>query len=90
MRYVGVQTTVEGHQMPSPPRPDDSLPPSPRPPKYKIVCMAAYPEQADTYLVIYVPSGEVLSQHESWAEARAVVRRQESADVKRRYLKDLP
>ena len=58
--------------------------------KYKIVCMAAeYPEQADTYLVIYVPSGEVLSQHESWAEARAVVRRHESVDAKRRYLQDL-
>jgi hypothetical protein len=59
--------------------------------RYKIVCKAAdYPGQADTYVVVYVPSGEVLSQHESLAEARAVVGRYESADAKRRYLKDLP
>ena len=58
--------------------------------KYKIVCKAAEcPEQADTYVVLYVPTGEVLSQHESTAEARAVVRRHESTDAKRRYLKGL-
>ena len=58
--------------------------------KYKIVRKAAeYPEQADTYVVVDVPSGEVLSQDESLAEARAVVRRYESADAKRRYLKGL-
>jgi hypothetical protein len=58
--------------------------------EYKIVRKAAeYPEQADTYVVVDVPSGEVLSQHESTAEARAAVRKYESADAKRRYLKDL-
>ena len=58
--------------------------------RYKIICKAAkYPGQADTYVVVYVPSGEVLSQHESLAEARAVVRRHESADAKRRYLQGL-
>ena len=55
--------------------------------KYKIVRKAAeYPERADTYVVVDVPSGEVLSQHESPAEARAVVRKLQSADAKR-YLK---
>ena len=58
--------------------------------KYKIVRNAAdYSEQADTYVVVDVPSGDVLSQHESTAEARAVVRKYESTDAKRRYLKDL-
>ena len=58
--------------------------------KYKIVWRAAeHPEQADTYVVVDVPSGEVLSQHESSAEARAAVRRYESADAKRR-LRDIP
>ena len=58
--------------------------------KYKIVRKAAaYPEQADIYMVVDVPSGEVLSQHESLDEARAAVRKYESADAKRRYLKDL-
>jgi hypothetical protein len=52
--------------------------------RYKIVCKAAdYPGQADTYVVVYVPSGEVLSQHESPAEARAVVRKLQSADAER-------
>ena len=54
------------------------------------MCKAAEcPEQADTYVVVYVPTGEVMSQHESTAEAIAVVRRYESADAKRRYLKAL-
>jgi hypothetical protein len=58
--------------------------------KYKIVGKAAeYPEQADTYVVVDAPSGEVLSQHESLDAARAAVRKYESADSKRRYLKDL-
>ena len=58
--------------------------------KYKIACKAIEYGQADTYVVVDVPSGEVLSQHESLTEARGVVRRYESADAKRRYLKDLP
>ena len=59
--------------------------------QYKIVCkVAENPGQADTYVVIDVPSGEALSQHESLTEARVVVRRYECADAKRRYLKDLP
>ena len=58
--------------------------------KYKIVWKAAeHPEQTDTYVVVHVPSGEVLSQHESSAEARAAVRQYESANAKRRYLKDI-
>jgi len=58
--------------------------------KYQIVWKAAeHPEQAHTYVVVDVPSGEVLSQHESSAEARAAVRRFESADAKRWYLKGL-
>ena len=58
--------------------------------RYKIVCKAAeYPEQAGTYVVVDVPSGEVPSQYESLAELRAVVRRYESADAKRLYLKGL-
>jgi len=44
--------------------------------KYKIVSKAAV-AQADVYAVVHVPSGEVLSQHESSAEARAAVCRYE-------------
>ena len=59
--------------------------------RYKIICKAAeYPGQADTYAVVYVPTGEAVSRHESRTEAVAAVRRYESADAKRRYLKDLP
>jgi hypothetical protein len=57
--------------------------------KYKIVCNAAE-AQTDMYALVYVPSGEVLSQHKSSAEARAAVRQYESADTKRRYLRDIP
>ena len=58
--------------------------------KYKIVWKAAESsEQTDTYVVVDVPSGEVLSQHESGAEARAAVRRYECADARRR-LRDIP
>jgi hypothetical protein len=58
--------------------------------KYKIVFKAAEPpEQDDTYVVVYVPSGEVLSQHESSVEARDAVRRYECADAKRR-LRGIP
>ena len=49
---------------------------------FGIVCAHERPEQANTYVVLYVPTSEVISQHESMAEARAVVRRYESADVK--------
>ena len=57
--------------------------------KYKIVSSAAE-AQANAYAVVYVPTGEVVSRHESRTEALAAVRRYESADAKRRYLKDLP
>jgi len=59
--------------------------------KYQIVSNAAEAEaHADACAVVHAPSGEVLSQHESTVEARAAVRKYESADAKRRYLKDLP
>jgi len=58
--------------------------------KYKIACKAVEYGQAETYVVADIPSGEVLSKHESLAEARAAVRRYESADAKRRYLRDIP
>ena len=57
--------------------------------KYKIACKAVEYGQAETYVVVDMPSGEVLSKHESLAEARAAVRRYESADAKRLYLKGL-
>ena len=56
--------------------------------KYKIVSNAAE-AQADIYAVVYVPSGEVVSHHDSRTEAGAAVRRYESADAKRR-LRDIP
>ena len=56
--------------------------------KYKIVSNAAEAE-ADAYAVVHAPSGEILSQHESTAEAQTAVRRYESAEAKRRYLKGL-
>jgi len=57
--------------------------------KYQIVWKAAEHPEADTYMVVYVPSGEVVSHHDSRTEAGAAVRRYESADAKRR-LKDIP
>ena len=56
--------------------------------KYKIVSNAAE-AQADAYAVVYAPSGEVVSHHDSKTEAGAAVRRYESADAKRR-LRDFP
>jgi len=57
--------------------------------KYKIVCNDAA-AQADSYAVVYVPGGEVVSHHDSRTEAGAAARRYESADAKRRYLNGLP
>ena len=56
--------------------------------KYKIVNHAAE-ARADAYAVVYVLSGEVVSHHDSKTEARAAVRKYESADAKRR-LRDIP
>lgn len=58
--------------------------------KYKIAWKAAkHPEKADTYVIVHMPSGEVVSQHETSAEARAAIRQYESADAKRSYLKNI-
>jgi len=57
--------------------------------KYKIAYKVAEYGQADIYVVIDMPSGEVRSKHVSFAEARAAVHRYESADAKRRYLRDI-
>jgi len=56
--------------------------------KYKIINHAAE-ARADAYAVVYVPSGEVFSHHDSKTEAGAAVRKYESADAKRR-LRDIP